>query len=98
IKGDLTVHDNNGTVEIAAIGGAADVTNSFGNVTLSDVRGQVVCTTNNGRVKGSALAGSSVTIHDSYGNIELDTISNMLDAGTMNGRIKIGRASCRERV
>jgi DUF4097 and DUF4098 domain-containing protein YvlB len=89
VKDDLTVHDNNGNVEIAVVGGAAQVTNSFGNVTLSDVHGQVVCTTSNGRVKGSALTGISVTIHDSFGNIEVDTISGALDAETSNGRINV---------
>lgn len=87
VKGDLTVHDNNGNVEVATIGGAADITNSFGNVTFSDVHGRVNCTTSNGRVKGSALSGNSVIIHDSFGNIELDTISGTLDAETSNGRI-----------
>jgi DUF4097 and DUF4098 domain-containing protein YvlB len=49
----------------------------------------VNCTTNNGRVKGSAVTGGSVTIRDSFGNIELDTISGTLDAETSNGRITV---------
>ena len=89
IRGDLTVHDNNGNIEIATIGGAADITDSFGNVTLSDVHGLVNCRTNNGWVKGSALAGSSVAIHDSFGNIDLNTIGGALDAETSNGRITV---------
>ena len=89
MKGDLAVHDNNGNIEIATIGGAADITNSFGNVTLSDVRGRINCKTNNGRVKGSGMAGSSVTIRDSFANIELDTVSGAVDAETSNGRITV---------
>ncbi|HEY6265898.1 MAG TPA: hypothetical protein VIW93_13940 [Candidatus Acidoferrum sp.] len=89
IRGDLTIRDNNGNVEIAAIGGAADINNSFGNVAFSDVKGRVNCSTNNGRVKGGSLAGSNVTVRDSFGNIELDTVSGALDAETSNGKIVV---------
>ena len=89
VKGDLMVHDNNGNVEIATIGGAADITNSFGNITFADVHGLVNCRTSNGRVKGSSATGNSVTIHDSFGNVELDNINGTLDAETSNGRIMI---------
>src|SRR6266436_8979636 len=67
IRDDVSIRDNNGSVEISGIGGAADITSSFGNVTFSDVRGRVNCTTNNGRVKGSSVTGGSVTIRDSFG-------------------------------
>src|SRR6266851_652705 len=89
IRGDLSVRDNNGNVEISGVGGSADITDSFGNVSFADVHGRVNCTTNNGRVKGSSVTGGSVTIRDSFGNIELDTISGTLDAETSNGRISV---------
>src|SRR5437667_365772 len=87
--GTLSVRDNNGNVEVSNIGGAADITNSFGNVAFTDIHGRVNCTTNNGRVKGSAVTGGSITIRDSFGNIELDTISGALDAETSNGKIMV---------
>src|SRR5713101_1290302 len=34
IRGDVAIHDNNGNVEISTVGGAADITDSFGNVTF----------------------------------------------------------------
>ena len=63
--------------------------NIFGNVTFSDVRGRMNCTTNNGRVRGNSATGSAVTIRDSFGNIELDTISGTLDAETSNGKVTV---------
>src|SRR5207237_10220793 len=89
LNGELTVHDNNGNVEIATIGGAADITNSFGNATFSDVHGLVNCRTSNGRIKASALTGSSVTIRDSFGNIELDAINGTFDAETSHGKVPV---------
>src|SRR5690349_14386567 len=37
IHGDLSVRDNNGNVDLGTVDGAVDITNSFGNVTFSDV-------------------------------------------------------------
>src|SRR2546426_3377143 len=89
IRGDLSIRNNNGHVGISTIGGAADITNSFGNIIFTDVRGRMNCTTSNCRVKGSSATGASVTIRDSFGNIELDAISGALDAETSNGKISV---------
>jgi len=70
IRGDLSIRDNNGNVDVSGVGGAADLTNSFGNVTFSDVKGRVVCTTNKWPGEGSSLTGNSATIRDSFGDIE----------------------------
>jgi hypothetical protein len=89
IRGDLTLHDNNGNVDISSVGGAATISNSYGNVDFSDVKGRVECTTNNGRVKGSAAGGGSVTIRDSFGNIEVENVAGTLEAETSNGKVSV---------
>jgi hypothetical protein len=78
VRGDLTLHDNNGNVEISSVG----------NVTFSEVKGRLECTTNNGRVQGHAVGGAA-TIRNSFGNIELDNIAGALDAETSNGKISV---------
>src|SRR5260370_37140717 len=45
IRGDLSIRDNNGHVEVYTIAGAADITDSFGNVIFTGVHGHVNCTT-----------------------------------------------------
>ena len=89
IHAGLTLHDNNGNLEVASVGGTADISNSFGNVAFSDVKGRVECTTTNGRVQGRSAEGSSVTIRDSFGEIDLSNIAGNLDAETSNGKISV---------
>jgi DUF4097 and DUF4098 domain-containing protein YvlB len=89
IRGDLTLHDNNGNVDISTVNGAATISNSFGNVNFMDIKGRMECTTNNGRVKGTSVGGSSLTIRNSFGNIELENIAGTLDAETSNGKVSV---------
>lgn len=87
VRGDLTVRDNNGNVEVSTIGGAVDLSNSFGSVTFSDVKGRVNCVTTNGRVKGTNVLGSGVTVRNAYGHIELENIAGNVNAETSNGKV-----------
>jgi len=77
---------------VSNVGGAADITDSFGNVAFSQVKGRVNCTTSNGRVNGSSLFGNAVTIRDSFGELELSNITGTLNAETSNGKITLRSA------
>jgi DUF4097 and DUF4098 domain-containing protein YvlB len=86
-----TLHSANGDVALNGTAGSADLQSNFGNVSITDVTGDVLGKSNNGKVAGRKLISEgTITLSSDFGAVTLDdTTGADVSTSSSNGKIDL---------
>jgi DUF4097 and DUF4098 domain-containing protein YvlB len=87
-RSSVVVNNRNGSVDISGLTGDQNITNSFGNVSLSRIAGAVTISNRNDTVKVEEIQGAT-TISNEFGNIEARSVVGALELRHRNGNIQV---------
>jgi DUF4097 and DUF4098 domain-containing protein YvlB len=88
---DVTLRTTNGGIDLAGLGGKADLHTSNGAVEVKGHNGPLNATTSNGQIKATGIRGP-IDVSTSNGRIEIAEASSRVDAKTSNGAIAVSLA------
>ncbi len=86
----LSSENHNGESYVEHIDSNADLSNTYGNVTVSVVGGDLVCENKNGKVKIKDVAGIC-DVKNSYGNITVSKVKKNTTIVNKNGKVDVRR-------
>jgi hypothetical protein len=88
---DVTLRTTNGGIDLAGLGGKADLQTSNGGVDVKEHHGPLEATTSNGRITATGIHGT-IDASTSNGRIEIADATGRIDATTSNGAIAVALA------
>ena len=88
---DVTLRTTNGRIDLAGLGGKADLHTSNGAVEVKGHNGPLNATTSNGQIKATGIRGA-IDVSTSNGRIEIADATSRVDAKTSNGAITVSLA------
>lgn len=87
----ITVHADNGRVEVTGTDAAVDIDGDNGTLELTDLSGPLDVSTDNGRVEGRQLRSSRVRADSDNGRVVLEFAAapTLVEASTDNGSVEV---------
>src|SRR6267142_467162 len=85
-SGDVSVTDNNGSVQVLQVKGSLEVRNRFGSMEARNIHGDLMVHDNNGNIDVSNVGGAA-DITDSFGNVAFSQVKGRVNCTTSNGRV-----------
>ncbi len=84
----LTVHTGNGAIDVAGVGGEADLHSGNGEILVADHAGSARISTSNGTVQAERIAGEC-RVQTSNGAVLLTDVAGRVSVVTTNGSVKV---------
>jgi len=84
----LTVHTGNGGIDVAGLGGAAELSSGNGEIILADHAGDVQISTSNGFVQADRIDGAC-RVRTSNGEVTINDVTARVAIATTNGSVDV---------